>query len=470
MATPKKKSAAVRGALATPHKTTTTTTAPSSSSAAVTAEAEARAEEAAPEDQATPYSRALSRLAPLQPVLAGLAHRNRNQHRRAAWWRCFGMLRRGSARLVEDLASAVAAARRDTARAAKAAAKAKGKKRRREELASGGPGTTAGTGTGTGEEEALTASGTGTEVGVEMDTNVARRATWLRDVLVPKCYLAFSQLTADNQFAPLGVVLLGVLAQTQAACDSAAPRPAAPRPSSPSARDEITGPPPPSAAAAVAAVATGVEPETPNGGTAATIPASGTPAAPSAPEPELRPSETQRAPKGDEGASNNNSNSVGGDGGRDRDKRGREREGKAISREAVERAAELRNKGKAPAGPKARRGVRPATGIATGEEDPSGAPEATASMPSGKRRVLPSPDGAGDEGVRPAKKLKTALLSRNRGSGEGVDGGSGGDDGNGKKAEKGKEKKAEKEERKKKRTKKVAKKGDEFDDLFKDLF
>ncbi|KAK5627737.1 hypothetical protein RRF57_003452 [Xylaria bambusicola] len=39
-------------------------------------------------------------------------------------------------------------------------------------------------------------------------------------------------LTADTQFSPIGVVLLGVLAQLQAACDIAVPRPA---PLSPSA-------------------------------------------------------------------------------------------------------------------------------------------------------------------------------------------------------------------------------------------
>lgn len=345
------------------------------------------------------------------------------------------MLRRSCARLVDDLVSAVAAARRDAARAAKAA-RAKGKKRRREELASGGPRTGTGTGTGTGAKEALGVSGT--EVGVGTDVNVARRAAWLRDVLVPKCYLAFSQLTADNQFAPLGVVLLGVLAQTQAACDSAAPRPAAPCPSSPSARDNVS--------------AAGVEPDPPNGGDAATIPASGNQlAAPSAPEPELRPSETQRAPERDEGVSNNSTRGGGGGGGREVIE-GNEKGGKAIPREAVERAAELRKKGKGKGleDTKAGRGVRPTAVIATNSEHPSEATEAAASTPSSKRRVLSAPDSAGDKAVRPAKKLKTAApLPRG-----------GGSDGDGEKGEK----------RKKQKKKKTAKKGDEFDDLFKDLF
>ncbi|KAI0389984.1 hypothetical protein F5Y17DRAFT_93395 [Xylariaceae sp. FL0594] len=45
---------------------------------------------------------------------------------------------------------------------------------------------------------------------------------------------AFSQLTADNQFAPLGVVLLGVLAGVQAACNDIAPPPTLLTSSSPS--------------------------------------------------------------------------------------------------------------------------------------------------------------------------------------------------------------------------------------------
>lgn len=250
-------------------------------------------------------------------------------------------------------------------------------------------------------------------------------------------------------------MLLGVLAQTQAACDTAAPRPAASRPSSPSARDNVP-------AAVVAAAISGVEPETPNGGDAATIPASGTPAAPSAPEPELRPNETQpqRAPKSDGGVSHSSRGGGEEERGGIRGIGGREKGGKAISREAVERAAELRKeaKGKGVKDPEARGGIKPEAVIAINSEDTSKATEATASMrPSSKRRVLlPVPDGAGDEGIRPAKKLKTAPLPRARESGNDGDGGQ----------------KVEKKKKKMKidKKKKTAKKGDEFDDLFKDLF
>ncbi|KAI0840623.1 hypothetical protein F5Y06DRAFT_263192 [Hypoxylon sp. FL0890] len=126
------------------------------------------------------YEEALDRLQPLQPILRGFNHRNKNQHRHAAWWGPFGMLRRHVDKLVDELV--------DSAAAAAAAAKSKNKKRKRDND------------DGRAEKKARD------------------HLKWLRDVLVPKCYLSFSQLTADNQFATLGVVLLGALAQVNAAC------------------------------------------------------------------------------------------------------------------------------------------------------------------------------------------------------------------------------------------------------------
>ncbi|OTA93310.1 hypothetical protein M434DRAFT_11720 [Hypoxylon sp. CO27-5] len=131
-------------------------------------------------NSANEYEAALDRLQPLQPILQGFNHRNRNQHRRAAWWAPFGMLRRHVDKLADELL--------DSAAAASAAAKSKSKKRKREND------------DGRAEKK------------------VRDHVKWLRNVLVPKCYLAFSQLTADNQFATLGVVLLGALAQVNAAC------------------------------------------------------------------------------------------------------------------------------------------------------------------------------------------------------------------------------------------------------------
>ncbi|KAI1312158.1 hypothetical protein F5Y03DRAFT_341545 [Xylaria venustula] len=315
------------------------------------------------QEDATPYTQALSRLEPLQPVLAGLAHRNHNQHRRAAWWRHFGMMRRNCARLVEDLVAAVAAARKSATRAAKAA-KAEGKKRRREELV---------TGMKTGVKDS--ADDVGARGVVETDENVERHATWVRDVLVPKCYLAFSQLTADPQFAPLGVVLLGVLAQIQAACDIAAPvQPSSSAPDIPAA-----------AAAAAESRPSHIEDvtpiiATPKAGSADALSAS-------KPMPIINKSEAALAGENAE---------IGG--------------GKTISRADVERASAQPKKAKESKTEKDRDSKIAA---APSERAKSGAPAeisaTTASLLSSKRQA----SGGGDGGVsRPTKKTKTVTVTR----------------------------------------------------------
>ncbi|KAI0105564.1 hypothetical protein GGR51DRAFT_519854 [Nemania sp. FL0031] len=347
----------------------------------------------------TPYSQALSRLSPLQPVLSGLAHRNHNQHRRAAWWRHFGMLRRHCARFVDVLVSAVAAARENAAKAAKAAAKAKSKKRRREELASGGKLTP------TGEMDGLGVVGTG-KTDFEMDVDVDTHAAWLRDVLVPKCYLAFSQLTADNQFAPLGVVLLSILSQVQAACDCVSPRPASP----PLSVLATTEPEPTS----IESTATSSGPRD-----AVVLP----------PVPGIQ---------ADRSKPSSGVKEVSGGGVR----------GKAISREAVERAADLRMKAKAAESGK----TKPDDIKSTGSPAPPKTAKTISSTSSSKRQELSAPvdrEGA----ARPAKRMKAALIPKER--------------------EKGKSKDIDDDSKDKdrdKKRKKKAKKGDEFDDLFKGLF
>ncbi|KAK6950090.1 hypothetical protein Daesc_008416 [Daldinia eschscholtzii] len=118
------------------------------------------------------YQDALDGLQPLLPVLRGFNHRNKNQHRRAAWWAAFGMLRRHVERLVDELLEAAAIT-------AAASNKSKSKKRQRSDDGGG------------------------------VERKVKGHVEWLRDVLVPK---------SDNQFATLGVVLLGVLAQVNTTC------------------------------------------------------------------------------------------------------------------------------------------------------------------------------------------------------------------------------------------------------------
>lgn len=66
----------------------------------------------------------------------------------------------------------------------------------------------------------------------ELD-RVVERAVWMKTVLGPRAYEAFSQLTADRQFAQLGLVLIGVLAQVEATMAPyvpAEPTPLSPKP------------------------------------------------------------------------------------------------------------------------------------------------------------------------------------------------------------------------------------------------
>ncbi|RYP23116.1 hypothetical protein DL767_008903 [Monosporascus sp. MG133] len=157
-----------------------------------------------PDDNANRYRSALDELLPLRPVLAGLNHRNKNQHRGARWWGAFGMLRRHVGKLADELD--VAAARfakilssSSSSTNANAGDNSSSSKKKRKRGDGGG-----------GETPVVTA--------IPALATADERAKWLRDALLPKCYLAFSQLAADNQFATLGVVLLGVLAQVHAAC------------------------------------------------------------------------------------------------------------------------------------------------------------------------------------------------------------------------------------------------------------
>jgi hypothetical protein len=114
--------------------------------------------------------------------MAGIALRNHNQHRRAAWWRYFRMLRWHCGKFVDELIAADIAAEEEAAKVAKAA-KAKSKKRRREMLISGMEGGEKGA--DEEEEEEEEEARKGPEVGAD----AIKYAVWLRDVLIQKCYL-----------------------------------------------------------------------------------------------------------------------------------------------------------------------------------------------------------------------------------------------------------------------------------------
>ncbi|KAH7308216.1 hypothetical protein B0I35DRAFT_483489 [Stachybotrys elegans] len=102
-----------------------------------------------------PVAAAHDALAPLLPILDAFNHRHRNQHRTSHWWSQFNILRRSLRNLLPHLR-----ARRENP--------------------------------------------------------ILTRSRWLSRHAIPQCYLVFSQLTADNQYAPLGLLLLSVLARLSA--------------------------------------------------------------------------------------------------------------------------------------------------------------------------------------------------------------------------------------------------------------
>lgn len=113
-----------------------------------------------------------STLAPLSTLLAAFNHRNKNQHRRSAWWSRFSLFRRAVRRLL------------------------------------------------------AASSGSGVRGAAD---GVVRYARWMGEHVVPSSYVAFTQLAADNQYAPLGLVLLGALAQLNTTISPLLPAALSPR-------------------------------------------------------------------------------------------------------------------------------------------------------------------------------------------------------------------------------------------------
>ncbi|EOO02848.1 hypothetical protein UCRPA7_1629 [Phaeoacremonium minimum UCRPA7] len=130
---------------------------------------------------------AADRLRPALQILDAFNHRNKNQHHSSRWWAQFDMLRRGVRKLVPELDAGI----RDIER------KGGSKRRKTADKAQGGSSKAA---------EAARA-----------------RAQWLHEHAAPRTFMAFTQLAADNQYAPLGLVLLGVLAQIEAAMSPLVP-------------------------------------------------------------------------------------------------------------------------------------------------------------------------------------------------------------------------------------------------------
>ncbi|KAK3944298.1 hypothetical protein QBC46DRAFT_374933 [Diplogelasinospora grovesii] len=125
-------------------------------------------------------------LHPTLDILQRFHHRNKNQHRLSKWWAQADMLRRHLKKFLGAVDGQLQLPlQRQTQQPTKKA------KPKRAVVGEVGGGCTEG--------------------------EVKARAVYLRAQLVPRAYLAFSQLTADRQFAHLGLMLLGVLAQVDTA-------------------------------------------------------------------------------------------------------------------------------------------------------------------------------------------------------------------------------------------------------------
>lgn len=99
-------------------------------------------------------------LLPIAQLLHLIIFRNKNQHRITKWWGSLTLLHRNLKRLIEALESPEAGFRKN-------------------------------------REATL------------------KLVTFLKEQIVPRCYLAFSALVADGQFASLGLLLLGCLARVR---------------------------------------------------------------------------------------------------------------------------------------------------------------------------------------------------------------------------------------------------------------
>ncbi|KAL6810174.1 hypothetical protein V8C40DRAFT_132727 [Trichoderma camerunense] len=122
---------------------------------------------------------ATTSLSPILPILNAFNHRHHNQHRLAHWWPVFRIFRRTIRALIDDLTSP----------------------RRKQDVSSPPP-----------------------------------RAIWLNKHFISRAYIAFSQLAADNQHAPLGLLLLAILARTHTALTQLLDQPIIPPPSSSTTR------------------------------------------------------------------------------------------------------------------------------------------------------------------------------------------------------------------------------------------
>ncbi|KAK4456607.1 hypothetical protein QBC42DRAFT_149727, partial [Cladorrhinum samala] len=134
-------------------------------------------------------------LIPALELLSRFHHRNKNQHRLSKWWSQADMLRRHTRKMVELIEDVLPEAEK-LEKIRKANSTKLNKKPKKDPKK-------------------------------EENESVTQRALYMRWQLGPRAFLAFTQLTADRQFAHLGLMLLGVLAQIDKALEPYSPSPPA---------------------------------------------------------------------------------------------------------------------------------------------------------------------------------------------------------------------------------------------------
>ncbi|POS87088.1 hypothetical protein EPUL_000488 [Erysiphe pulchra] len=121
----------------------------------------------------------------VQEAVETTHHRNKNQHRVARWYKSFGQLRRQNAKLMLELHAFTTA------------------------LKMMGGLTTTISSSGLTITPDLVKSN---KYLAAAQLKIEQRIEFLQRFLLPKCHLAFGNLIADNQYAVLGLMLMGLLA------------------------------------------------------------------------------------------------------------------------------------------------------------------------------------------------------------------------------------------------------------------
>ena len=135
-----------------------------------------------------------SRLHRTLDIMDRLYHRNKNQHRAQPWWRALGLLRYHVAKLCKLLdglsstTSTMTSAKLGKDRAKKASKEVK---------------------TGSVGQARITRERL--DHREDLRHGAEETKTWIREVLITRCYLRFGALVAEQSWVNLGLVLIGVL-------------------------------------------------------------------------------------------------------------------------------------------------------------------------------------------------------------------------------------------------------------------